>query len=190
MDVLEAVRHRRTIHTFEPSDIAESVLHQALETALWAPNHKLTYPWKFVVVGPETRRALIELNKTLDRKKAEQPISPEEQAAQDRKIQGKMGNVASLVVFCCAKSDDSFQQREDYATVCCGIQNFMLALTAQGFGSKWGTGKLSRHPDTYDMLGINTATHDIVGFVWVGQPAQSHLPPKRPHLSDVLLTLP
>lgn len=190
MDTWETIRLRRTIHTFQPSEIEDSLLREALELALWAPNHKLTAPWKFVVVGPDTRHALMELNKELDRKKSSAPITPEEQASQDRKLQAKMGNVASLVVFCCSLTEDNFQQREDYASVCCGIQNFMLALTSRGYGTKWSTGKLTRHAKTYEILGIAPTLHEIVGFVWVGQPSQPHVSPKRPELSDVLVMLP
>ena len=64
----------------------------------------------------------------------------------------------------------------------------LLAITAEGFGGKWGTGGLTRDPETYDVLGIDPDKESIEGFVWLGTPK---IVPSitRPELVDVLRQL-
>jgi len=58
MDVLEAITTRRTIARFRPELIPPETLRAALAAGIWAPNHRLTEPWRFVILGPETQRRL------------------------------------------------------------------------------------------------------------------------------------
>src|SRR3954447_23529588 len=58
MDVEQAIRSRRTIKAFEPQPVARETLEELLELARWAPNHNLTNPWRFRVVGPEALERL------------------------------------------------------------------------------------------------------------------------------------
>ena len=54
----DLVISRRTIHSYRPEAIEEEVVQRALRAAHHAPNHKLTWPWRFTRVGPETRADL------------------------------------------------------------------------------------------------------------------------------------
>lgn len=188
MDVVEAIRARRTVHLYQPGEIEQATLREALELALCAPNHKFTFPWKFTLVGPQTRQALQVFAKTL--KMAGKTLSEDEEAALDRKLQAKMGNPAGLVVFSVERSEDDFRQREDYATVACSIQNFTLALAAKGYGTKWGTGGITREDEAYRILQIDRSAFDIIGFLWVGHSSVGLPPQKRPSLESVLDVLP
>ena len=58
MDVDSAIRGRRTSKQFGAEPLDEGTLRELLELALHAPNHHLTQPWRFRVLGPETRRRL------------------------------------------------------------------------------------------------------------------------------------
>ena len=58
MDVLEAIHTRRTIAKFRPEPIPAETLTELLSAGTWAPNHHLTEPWRFVILGPETQRLL------------------------------------------------------------------------------------------------------------------------------------
>ena len=85
-------------------------------------------------------------------------------------VQSKLINPATLIVVTQARAEDPFRNTEDYAATCCAIQNMMLAATAEGLGSKWSTGALTKHPDVCDILDIDIEAEDVVGFVWVGVP--------------------
>lgn len=60
MQLFDAILTRRTIKDFKPEPVPDAVLERALSAGLWAQNHRMTQPWRFVVLGPETHRALAE----------------------------------------------------------------------------------------------------------------------------------
>ncbi len=189
MTILEAIHARRTVQNYQHSEISKEHLQEALEAALTAPNHKYTFPWQFVVVGRETRARLVDIAVELKLSKHNDPT--EETKAKVRgKVCQKLLNPAALVVFLSEVCEDEFRRREDYASVACAIQNFSLALVHQGYGSKWGTGGLTRDPRSYEILGVDAARLEICGFVWVGHSATEFSEQRRPALTDVLRELP
>lgn len=186
MSVFELIKGRRTVHNYEPNEpISEDVLRQALELAMWSPNHKLTFPWFFYWVGVETRQKLAELSVQLKQEKAGSPLSAVKKSA----IAAKVLNPSALIVFSQKRASDAFTAKEDYAAMACAIQNFSLYLWDQGYGSKWSSGTIMHHPKTYKMLGIDQNNEEIVGFVWVGKPER--IPPAagRPPLDERLKKL-
>lgn len=184
MGIETVIESRRTIHTYKPESIPEKDILDALRAATFAPNHKLTYPWSFVLVGAETRKSIANLAVSL--KHPEGEISEEKRA----QVQSKFMDPAHLVVFCCQKNEDAFRAREDYATMACAIQNFSLLLWERKIGTKWSTGGPSRHEQTYEILGIDPREKEIVGFLWAGIPAHIPESPKRPSAESVLKKLP
>lgn len=179
MDVLAAIHERRTIHSYRPEALEAGVLERALDAAHQAPCHKLTFPWRFVVSGPRAREALANVAVTL--KSAGRTLPPEKITA----IQNKILNPAELVVVTQVRCDDEFRSREDYAACACAIQNMTLSLTADEVGSKWSTGGLTRDRATYGVMGIDSALEEIIGFIWVGLPAETPTV-KRPALDSVV----
>ena len=59
MDVMEAIRGRRSVRAFEPDDLPEELLDEILEAGTWAPSHRNAQPWDFVRVGPQARAKLL-----------------------------------------------------------------------------------------------------------------------------------
>ena len=159
------VRTRRTIHKYRPEPVESAIVERALEAAHCAPNHKLTWPWRFTRVGPETRSLLTELAVRVKEDKA--PLSEHQRAG----VIANVSNPGALIVVSVVCTDDAFQSREDYAASACAIQNLMLSLHADGVGSKWGTGAVTRRAETYELMGIDPELEEIIGFVWVGTPA-------------------
>src|SRR5688572_28262010 len=92
MDVHEAIRTRRTIQRFRTGPVPEAAVARALEMATWAPNHKTTWPFRFVRPGPVTREALFRV--ALRLKEAKKGASPELAA----KVRGDWLVPAELVV--------------------------------------------------------------------------------------------
>lgn len=185
MDVHELLRGRTTVHDYETKPLPDGALERAFEAALAAPNHRLTEPWRFVRVGPETRAKLIEIAIGLKAKGA--PPRPELIETTNR----KMGRSAEMLVVCQVKHEDQETAHEDYAAVACAIHNLSLSLWAEGVGSKWTTGGVTRHPETYKLVAVNPEQEEIVGFVWVGIPAQAASKAKRRlAVSDVVRSVP
>lgn len=163
MSIEEIVRTRRTHHQFTGQQVPQEVINTALELALWAPNHKLTHPWVFFDLGPETRQKLVDLAVELKKHK-----TPDLSEAMESSLRSKLESASHMLMIGLKICEDDFQQREDYATVSCGVQNMSLYLHEQGFGSKWSTGGFTRHKKTYEILGVDSSKTEIVGALLVG----------------------
>jgi nitroreductase len=183
MTVLEAILSRRTVHSYEPSCLAEAELIEILEAGHFAPNHRLTWPWRFTIMGPEAREELARL--AVDVKLKKGALSPKQREG----IRDKMLTPAALVVVSQVRSDDDFQSKEDYAAVACALQNIALLCQSRGLGSKWSTGAITRSPELYELARIDFEKEESVGFLWVGEPKV--MPKvKRPLFSQVFKTVP
>ena len=122
----ELLRSRRTIHDFREDPAPAELVREALDLARWAPNHHLTEPWRFYLLGPETAAAIARLNAEIVTAKS----GPEAGAAKlDR-----WSRMPGWIVVTCANTEDPLRAREDYAACCCAIHNFSLFLWSQGSG--------------------------------------------------------
>ena len=181
MQVQETILTRRTAHTWTDTPVPEAVIQAGLEAAHMAPCHHLTFPWRFTLPGPETRDTLFELGVTLKAAKGGLEVTP----AFKNRLRAKLRNPA-LVVVSQVKDSDPMRFEEDYAACACAIQNLCLSVFAQGFHSKWSSGGLTRHAQTYSCLGINPDTERIIGFVWIGIPTRAPNTPPRPPIEQVV----
>lgn len=159
------MRTRRTVHNFLPEPPPDEVILEAIESARWAPNHKLTQPWRFYIVGPSTAAAISELNARL--------VQEEKgEYAGQVKLQRWLSMPAWLVVTC-RRTDDYQRFMEDYAATACAIENLLLDLWSRGIGSKWGTGAVTRHPEFFELLKADPELEVVVGMFWYGYPAET-----------------
>ncbi len=156
------MRGRRSIDLFKPEPVGSAVLREAIEVARWAPNHRLTEPWRFYVLGPVTTSAVIELAAELD------TAAKGEAAGAARRT--RLLGIPAFFVLTSFRSDDPLRDREDYAACCCAAQNLLLYLWQRGIGVKWTTGGITRHPRFYELLEIDAAKEVVVGFFWYGVP--------------------
>lgn len=181
-DLVNLIKSRRTIHRYLAQSVDSSIVDYALEAAHQAPNHKNTWPWRFNVVGPETKAYLDAA--ALKMKETNGPLEGAPLVAfQEKRINPQ------LIVVSQRRSNDPIESKEDYAAVACAIQNMCLAFSAFGIGSKWSTGSLTRSPRAYQSLGIDDRVEEIVGFIWYGHPADVPSP-KRPELKILRRNLP
>jgi len=183
----ELIRTRRTVHAYEQGrSLPEGALDRALEAAHWAPNHRFTYPWRFTVVGPETRARLVPIAAEVKARKQGKELGPEARA----KLEAKICNPSALIVLRQVLHDDPATREEDYASLACAAQNAMLSLWAEGVSTKWGSGGVTRDPATYALLDVDPGRERIVGFLWAGYPAKAPSPPARPPLEEHVQSLP
>lgn len=181
MDTRQAILERRTVHLWKsPEDggaVPDVVVKRALEAAHAAPCHKFTWPWGFVWVGPEVRAEIFDLGVALKCK------GKEPNARIMELLRAKMKYPAHLVAVTQTIVQDPFTSKEDYAACSCAIQNMALSIHADGFASKWSSGGLTSHAESYKLLGVDPSTHTIIGFVWIGVPQSTPAKPERSALS-------
>lgn len=85
--------------------------------------------------------------------------------------------------------DDAFRTTEDYAAVCCAVQNLQLSLAAEGVGTKWTSGDIQRTPEFREICGIDGALETVVGVIWYGYEAgDPKSPTRRKQSVDDVLT--
>ena len=175
------LQSRRTIHEFKPEQPPRDTILKALELARWGPNHHLTEPWHFYLLGRETATAIAELNAKL--------ISMSKGPEAGAHKLTRWLSIPGWLVVTCDNSDDAVRAREDYAACCCAIQNFMLYLWSTGIGVKWTTGPVTRDDAFYDLIWVDPELETVVGMLWYGYPAEVPQP-QRKALASVMVELP
>ena len=181
MNIIEAIKTRRTIYDFLPDRVPDPLLSQILETGIYAPNHKLTEPWRFTVIGRMTQSAIAEIHASAECA----ALAPEQAAAKKQQLIDKLMAKPTIVVASCVKSEDPQRQIEDLLAVGCAIQNIQLAAWANGVGCQWGTGKITRSPEVIEQLGI-ADNSIVVGFIYLGYPTDIPQRPRKTALSDTI----
>jgi nitroreductase len=158
----ERIRSRRTTKLFLKQAVDRKLILEAIEVARWAPNHHLTEPWHFYVLGSQKIRECIDLTRIVvtEIKDAKMGEFKAESAAA----------IPGWLVVTCQKSDDELLQREDYASCACAIQNLMLYLSEAGVATKWATGPITRDERFYRLLGADPDSVLVVGIIWYGYP--------------------
>lgn len=176
----ERIRGRRTIKLFLQTPVDRQVILDGIEVARWAPNHHVTEPWHFYLLGEKAMKANVELIRqiTTEKKDAEKADFKANAATE----------IPGWLVVTCRKSEDGVMQREDYASCCCAMQNLMLYLSEAGLGSKWATGAIAEDERFFDMLGVDQSQEFVVGVLRYGYakitPTQS-----RKEVGDIVTEL-
>ena len=183
---MDAIFQRRTVKDFKPDPVPADVLERALTAGLWAQNHRLTEPWRFTVLGPETHRRLAE---TFSQAQAAS-VSGVEREKVLADARGKILAKPCLVAVGQRLDGPPAQRREDYAAVACAIQNIQLAAWADGVGMQWSSGKIIGLPQVYEVLGIEPTREELVGMLFFGYAANIPAAQPRQPLAAVSRNLP
>jgi nitroreductase len=159
MDVETAIRTRRTHKAFDPSPVDRETLDELLELARWAPNHHLTAPWRFRVVGPRSLQRL------------KDAAGPEAAAKLDR--------CPTLIVASCVLSGDPEQDEEDLHATAVACYIVLLGAHSRGLAGYWRTPAVLRQPAGRGAVGLPDSER-FVGLLHIGRPKQEQRAPERP----------
>jgi nitroreductase len=177
----DVIRSRRSINLFEPEPVDTRLLLEAIELARWAPNHRLTEPWRFYILGEQTAERAARFAAELETASKGERVG----AARYQRFKAIPGNF----VVTSHRSEDALVDRENYAACCCAVQNLSLYLWEQGVGVKWTTGAMTREQGFYDLLEIDSHKEMVVGLFWYGRP--KIVPPqKRREVADITIEKP
>jgi nitroreductase len=165
MDVAEAIRTRRTHKVFAPEPVPRELLDELFELARWAPNHHLTNPWRFRVLGPESLERL------------KQAAGPE--------AAGNHDSAPTLVVVTTVRSEDPVQDEEDLLATASATYALLLAAHARGLAGYWRTPGVLRSDAGLEALGIGRDER-FVGLVHLGLPRQDKEPPERAPVAEIV----
>jgi nitroreductase len=169
VELEEAIRSRRTHKAYGPDPVPREELDDLLELARWAPNHELTNPWRFRVLGPESLERL---------KEATGPESAP-----------KLDRAPTLVVASTIQTGDPVQDEEDMAATSVAIYIVLLAAHARGLAGYWRTPAVLRTPEGRAAVGVPDGER-VLGLIHLGQPRQDKRPPDRAPSGDYVTYLP
>jgi nitroreductase len=172
MDVLEAIRTRRTASKIRPDVPPREVIEELLEAATWAPNHRLNEPWRFFVLGGEARKEFGTL--MANDACADLGAGDEEKRRSivDSQLKKATRSPVIITVACDPPSSPKIDPVEDVCAVACGVQNLMLAAHARGLATKWSSGAACYSPDIKSFFGL-TPEHQILGYIYLGYPDET-----------------
>ena len=169
MELEDAIRTRRTHKAYGPEPVPPDTLEELFELARWAPNHNLTNPWRFRVLGPDSLAAL------------KQAADPEAAAKLDR--------APTLVVASQVRSDDAIQDQEDLCAVAAAISYVLLGAHARGLAGYWRTPAVLRAPEGRAAAGVPDEER-VLGLIHLGPLRQDKEPPERLPPGDYVTFLP
>lgn len=158
MDIEIAIQSRRTHKAFQSEPVGRELLDELLELARWAPNHHLTNPWRFRVVGPQALARL---------KRAAGP-----EAA------SKLERAPTLVAATSVRAEDPIEYQEDLCATACAVYAVLLAAHGRGLAGYWRTPEVLRTAEGLEALGIPASEH-FVALIHLGWPRQEKRPPER-----------
>ncbi|HET9948586.1 MAG TPA: nitroreductase family protein, partial [Longimicrobiales bacterium] len=119
MSILDIIASRRSIKEFTSRPVGREEIERLLDAAVTAPNHRLTQPWRFYVLGPEARRAY---GRVLGARKAARIEDPEAGRAVARKVEEAHAALPAMIVVTVVLDDDPEIREEDYAAAFMAIQ--------------------------------------------------------------------
>ena len=159
MELEEAIRTRRTHKAYGTEPVDRRTLEELLELARWAPNHHLTAPWRFRVLGPE---ALARLQEAAG--PAEAP---------------KLERAPTLVVASARLSGETTQDEEDLHATAASVYAILLAAHARGLAGYWRTPRVLRTPEGRTAVGVPDGER-VVALIHLGTPVNEPPAKERP----------
>jgi nitroreductase len=170
VDIDELIRTRRTHKAYDPAPVDPATLDELFELARWAPNHHLTNPWRFRVLGPRALDALLAA------------AGPENEA----KLRRAPTLVAASVVQC---GEDPLADEEDYAAAAAATFIVLLGAHSRGLGGYWRTPAVLRTPEGRAACGIPDG-EKVLGLIHLGRARGDKPAPERAPLGEIRTFLP
>ena len=182
MKVLDAINNRRSIKKFTSREVTREQIETLLAAAVTAPNHRLTQPWRFYVLGPEAREAY---GLVLGGRKAKKIEDPAAAQAMRTTVAAEHRALPVMLVVAVANSDNPEAREEDYAATMMAIQNLSLAAVEMGLGTHIKTGAVMADPGSRAAAGVKDDER-IVAVINIGEPAE--VPAPKPRESSAKFT--
>lgn len=175
---MTAIATRRTLKVFTGAAIPREVLSGLVEAACWAPNHRLTQPWRFAIADRAAVARLVERIRQPDVAALVEPrkLGPATE---------RLGACGAVIQVTCVLAGGEEQRREDRDAVAAAVQNLLVAAQAQGLGSFWSTSPLMSHPEVLRWFGSDPDAVAHVATIWLGIPAETPPTPHRRPVAEV-----
>ena len=173
MHIFDAIRDRRSIKRFTDRPVTREEIETILDAATQAPNHRLTQPWRFYVLGPDARYAY---GLALGDRKARKIEDPEAARAMRETVGAEHRALPGMIAFAVTNTDNPETREEDYAAAMMAVQNMTLTAVSLGLGTHIKTGAVMSDPAARAAAGVPESER-IIAVINVGVPAD--VPPAK-----------
>jgi nitroreductase len=175
MQPTDAIQQRRSIKRFTSRPITRHEIETLLAAAALAPNHRLTHPWRFYVLGPEARHAY---GLALGERKARKLPDPDAARELRETIAAEHRALPAMLAVAVVDNENPEIREEDYAAAMMAVQNIALAAVELGLGTHIKSGAVMSDPAARAAVGVPDDQR-IVAVVHLGEPAEVPPPKKR-----------
>lgn len=182
MSFADILRKRRSIKRFTNRPVSRDEVETLLAAATLAPNHRLTQPWRFYVLGPLARRAY---GLALGERKARKLDDAGAADALRDRVADEHRALPCMIAVAIVRNENSEIAEEDYAAAMMAIENLALAAVDLGLGTHIKTGGVMSDPAARAAVGVRDDER-IIAIVNVGEPAE--VPPPRTRQRATTLT--
>ncbi|HWK06063.1 MAG TPA: nitroreductase [Puia sp.] len=144
--------------------IPEDIIWQLLENANWAPNHKQTEPWRFVVFSGEGRKKIASFQATRYKETAGEKFR---QDKYDKLLSNPLLCSHILAIILKRSTEVNIPEVEEISAVACAVENIYLSAAAYGLGGYWSTGGITYDPAARPFLGLEGEDR-LLGLFYLG----------------------
>ncbi len=174
MELTQAIRSRQSVNRVRDEPVPDAFVEEILESAVHAPNHKITEPWRFHVFAGKGRGEFARARAELARIQAEAEGEEEEYVAGRISRERKKAFRAPVVIAVISSGGrDEVETLENYAACAAAVQNMQLTAHSLGLATIWRTGPVAYHPYMRDFLGLEDGdiivAHLYLGYADVGE---------------------
>jgi len=179
------LRQRRSVfpEDYTGEKVHDDIVWQILENARWAPTHKLTEPWRFLVFTREGIGAFAKAQSDLYKS-----VTEADGTFKDSNYQKLLTKpyLSSHIIVVIMKRDEkkSVPEIEECGAVFCAIQNMYLTATAYGLGCYLSTGGITYFEEAREIFGLEKDDR-LIGFLHLGIPKKNYPGGKRKPLEEV-----
>lgn len=167
MDVMDAIKERRSIHRLKQDVPPKELIDKILEAGNWAPSHYKTEPWRFYVLSGQSRAKLGEVLANELRKSLDDPNSQESADKLATEAKKPLRNPVIIAVTVVPSDDPRVLENEEFAAASIAVQNMLLAAHSLGLGAKLKTGVTAYSEKVREFLGMHERER-LIGFVNLG----------------------
>ena len=168
--IMRLIQTRRNVRDFTDDAVPRAMLDQIVEAATWAPNHRHTEPWRFVVLEKDgaarSKVADLVYEWTWQNIKNPNPARREKSSADAR--DEVLDTPVLMLVYSISGANDEVTH-ENYAATCCAVQNMLLMAHAIGLAVGWSTGRICKSETVHKAVGAES-DWTIVGAFFIGYP--------------------
>jgi nitroreductase len=167
VSILDPIHARRSIKQFTDREISRDDIEPLLDAAVQAPNHRMTQPWRFYVLGPQARRAF---GRVLGGRKAKRVDDPEAARAVIEKVSESHASLPAMLAVAMIVDENPEIREEDYASTWMAVQNLLLAAHAAGLGTHLKSGAVMDDPGAREAFGVADGQR-VIAMIELGEPA-------------------